>query len=145
MSKKPKGCITVEKAKMLERNYVEKIEKPLEKVLGCEECREFWWSMEDLEDYIKYAKKKAKKKGYKNLGMRFYLGKYGKHHDEHESDEDHDHEHVTLFMVPTGVHSTKKLTPITKTVGAKAAKQDENITEVPPYNRGGGGKVPYDG
>lgn len=137
MSKKPKGCITVEEARELQKNYVDKIEKTLEKSLGCQECREFWWSIDELEKYIKYVKKKAKKKGYKNLGLRFYLGKYGKHQ--------HEHEHVTMFMTPTGVLAKESLTPIVgEVVGAKSASVDKNIEKISAFNRGSGGVKPYD-
>ena len=142
MSKKPKKCISVKEAKMLEKNYVDTIEKALEKSQGCQECREFWWSLEELEDYIKYVKKKAKKKGYKNLGLRFYLGKYGK--DVHVHEDGEEHEDMTLFIAPTGVHSTKTLTPIKRAVGAKAAAEDENIKDMDAYNGGHSRKPPKD-
>lgn len=135
MSKKPKKCITVEEAKELEKNYVDTIEKTLEKSLGCQECREFWWSIEEIEEYIKYVKKKARKKGYKNLGLRFYLGKYGK--DQHE------HEHTTMFIAPTGIHAKEALLPLKgETVGAKAAATDNNIYEMKSLNGAYGGVPP---
>lgn len=128
MSKKPKGCITVEEARELQKNYVDKIEKTLEKSLGCQECREFWWSIEEMEEYIKYVKKKARKKGYKNLGLRFYLGKYGKHQ--------HEHEHVTMFISPTGAHVKETLLPLKgEAVGAMSAKTDKNIEKISAFNR----------
>lgn len=136
MSKKPKKCISVKEARELETNYVEKIEKTLKKELGCEECREFWWPIEEIEEYIDYVKSQAKEKGYKNLGLRFYLGKYGKK----KSKED---EQTTMFIAPTGVLTDKKLTPIKgKTVGAKSTDMDNNIYDIEAYNRGTAGQPP---
>lgn len=116
MNKKPKKCISVKEAKELQKNYVDKIEKTLKKELGCEECREFWWSLEEIEEYITYVKSEAKEKEYENLGLRFYLGHYGKktkHHDDQ----------MTMFIAPTG--SQEKLAPIKgQTVGAALAKAD---------------------
>ena len=137
MSKKPKGCITVEEAKKLERNYVEKIEKTLEKDLGCQECREFWWSLEELDEYIHYVKKEAEEKGYKNLGLRFYLGKYDKDQNKHED--------VTMFIAPTGINTKEPLAPIKgQVVGAKSVDVDNNIYGVAAFNGGHSRKPPKD-
>lgn len=134
MNKKPKKCISVKEAKELQKNYVDKIEKTLKKELGCEECREFWWSLEEIEEYIDYVKSEAKDKGYNNLGLRFYLGHYGKKTKEHD-------DQMTMFIAPTG--SKEKLTPIKgKTVGAALAKTDENIMDIDAYNRGTAGQPP---
>src|SRR5690606_32961524 len=136
MSKKPKKCISVKEARKLEKNYVETIEKTLKKELGCEECREFWWSLEEIEEYIDYVKSEAKDKGYKNLGLRFYLGHYGKVKSKHE-------EQTTMFIAPTGVHAKESLASLKgKTVGAMKAETDDNIYDIEAYNGSYGGVPP---
>jgi|SRR5690606_7430304 len=136
MSKKPKKCISVKEARKLEKNYVETIEKTLKKEFGCEECREFWWSLEEIEEYIDYVKNEAKDKGYNNLGLRFYLGKYDKKKAK-------DSEQSTLFIAPTGVLTDERLTPLKgKTVGAKAKETDSNIYGINAYNGAYGGVPP---
>lgn len=136
MSKKPKKCISVKEARQLEKNYVETIEKTLKKELGCEECREFWWSLEEIEEYIDYVKREAKEKGYNDLGLRFYLGHYGK-------EKSKDTEQTTLFIAPTGVETKERLASIKgNTVGAMLAKKDDNIYEIAAYNGGYAGVPP---
>lgn len=133
---KPKKCISVKEARQLEKNYVETIEKTLKKELGCEECREFWWSLEEIEEYIDYVKSEAKEKGYNNLGLRFYLGHYGKNKSK-------DNEHTTMFIAPTGVQAKEGLASIKgKTVGAMKAAKDDNIYEIAAYNGGYAGVPP---
>src|SRR5690606_14508146 len=136
MSKKPKKCISVKEARKLEKNYVETIEKTLKKELGCEECREFWWSLEEIEEYIDYVKSEAKEKGYKNQGLRFYLGHYGKNKSK-------DNEHTTKYKAPTGVHAKEGLAFIKgNTVGAMKAEADDNIYDIDAYNGAYGGVPP---
>lgn len=122
MPKKPKKCISVEDAKKLEANYVSIIEKNQSRSLGEEECREFWWPLEEIEEYIAYVKDEAAKKGYKNLGLRFYLGKYeGKKRQ------------TTLFIAPTRKGEEKK---------RGFGENNENCYDIPPFNGGFGGIPP---
>lgn len=122
MSEKPKGCISLEEAKKLEANYVNIIEKTLSRSLDEEECREFWWPLEDIEEYIAYVKEEAAKKGYKNLGFRFYLGKY-----------DGEKGQTTLFIAPTREGEEKE-----RGFGGN----NENCYEIPAFNGGYGGIPP---
>lgn len=134
MSKKPKKCITKDNAKKLQKNYVKIIEKALKKELGKEQVRDFWWSLEDIEQYISYVKEEAAKKGYENLGLRFFMGKY----DDGTKDGQ-----TTMFIAPT-----KNAKPVSQE-SAKSASDDgnddnETIGDIDPYNDNQGGWPPSD-
>ncbi|UOB17708.1 hypothetical protein [Abyssalbus ytuae] len=136
MSRRPKKCITVKEAKTLQANYVSKIEKILKEKLGKEECRDFWWSLEDIEEYITYFKVEAAAKGYKNLGLRFYLGKY-------DSDNDGYPDQTTMFIAPTGVQTNEDFVSLKgETIGAMTASTDDNIYEIEAMNDGFAGVPP---
>ncbi len=121
MEKKPKKCITSKKAKKLQDRYVKVIEKALKKEFKKDICRDFSWSLEELEDYIAYVKSEAKEKGYKDLGLRFFMGKY--EDDEEKGD-------VTMFIAPTGTKENMVLK------SAVSDDDDDTIEDIDPYNSG---------
>ncbi|MEL4308474.1 hypothetical protein [Joostella sp. CR20] len=114
MAQKPKKCITHKKALKLQEKYAKTIEKTLKKEYGKDFASQFWWSVEELEEYIAYFKQEAKDKGYTDLGLRFSLGKY--------EDDDKDG-NLSGFIMPTGVKTTKAL-----------ADDPEMIEDVDSYN-----------
>jgi len=138
MAKKPKKCITVDDARKLEKNYVKTIQKELLKDNKKIECREFWWSLEDIEDYISYVKEEAKNKGYQNLGLRFYLGKYDKVKDDN----------MTMFIAPTQrVEKSAQDSLLVSSFAAGTGSGDgtnENIYDIDPMNDGSGRIPPTD-
>ena len=119
MAKKPKKCITHKKAIKLQDKYAKTIEKALKKEFGKEFASQFWWSLEELEEYIAYFKQEAKDKGYKDLGLRFSLGRYN---------DDDKEGNISGFIMPTGV---KDVPTVAKS--AKAA-EPEMIEGVDSYN-----------
>lgn len=121
MAKKPKKCITHKKAVKLQENYVKTIDKGLKKEFRKEFSSQFWWSLEELEEYIAYFKQEAKEKGYKDLGLRFSLGKH----------EDTDKEGaISGFIMPTGVKDVNVNTLAKSTNVA----QPQMIEDVDSYN-----------
>ncbi|MCM5664145.1 hypothetical protein [Galbibacter mesophilus] len=117
MAKKPTKCISPEKASKLQDKYVKTIEKALKKEFGKDFSHEFWWSVEELEEYLAYFKEEAKKKGYKELGLRFSLGKY---------EDDEKEGNISAFIKPTGVQESSTLT--------KSASSQIMIQDVDAYN-----------
>ncbi|MDG3582152.1 MULTISPECIES: hypothetical protein [Galbibacter] len=120
MAKKPKKCITPKKAQKLEEKFAKTIRKALKKEFGKDFSCEFWWSVDELEEYIKYFKEEAKQKGYTDLGLRFSLGMY----EDDEKDGD-----ISGFIKPTG---TKAETASLKS----AAAEPIMIQDVDSYNDG---------
>ncbi|SFN59589.1 hypothetical protein [Salegentibacter flavus] len=89
-SELPSKTITHEAAKEMQDRYVETRYEIITSQLG-PDTREFYWSLEDLEQYLAYVKKESQKQGVKNPGIRIYLGAYG----EEKGGK------TTLFFSPT--------------------------------------------
>jgi len=73
---KPKGVISPEKAKQLNDAFTERCELISKDITKRPDNRSSWYSLKDLKKYIRYAKKQAKKNGYKMDGVRIYCGAY---------------------------------------------------------------------
>lgn len=122
MNQKPKKCITKDDAIKLQKNYVKVIEKALKKELGKQQVRDFWWSLEEIESYIAYVKEEAAKKGYENLGLRFFMGKY----DDSTKDGQ-----TTMFIAPT-----QSSIDVSLKTAETISKTDETIEDIDPLNLG---------
>ncbi|MBU2940510.1 hypothetical protein KO494_13260 [Lacinutrix sp. C3R15] len=92
----PKGIITPEQAKILDDAYDSRHDLISDSIVGRPDNRSAWWSLEDIEGFISYAKKQSTELGYDMNGIRVYLG-------AHENDG-----YTTVFMVPTGNPSVSK-------------------------------------
>lgn len=73
---RPVKCIPVEEARILQNQWKKTRGKEIERGQGYEDTREFWYSIAELEEYIKYVKKKSEEQGITNPGLRIYLGSY---------------------------------------------------------------------
>lgn len=73
---KPKGIITPEEAKKLNDAFTTRCELISKDITKRPDNRSSWYSLKDLKAYLKYAKKQAKKNGYKMNGVRIYCGAY---------------------------------------------------------------------
>lgn len=131
---KPKGVISVEEAKELNDNLTrqKKESRGGTRITELDDNRSCWWSLEDLEKYIAYAKYESKENGYTMNGLRIYMGAYGPEKNGE----------TTLFMVPT---SEKKdnFTENNEENGGENPPQDPpNIPGMSPLNGGVGGDPP---
>lgn len=127
VTKKPEKCISVEEARELHGNWCNHRGKHLEECLGHADHREFWWSVEELEEYLEYVKAESKEQGITDPGIRIYLGAYSK--DTCKMGKGYS----TLFMTPTGSQA--------KSLGKDGARAQNNYN-IAPFNRthsGGGG------
>lgn len=112
----PKLLISKEEAIQMQQHWKNTKGIMLRKAIGKEMISDFWWSLDDLEDYIRYVKQLAKKDGVRDLGIRFYLGAYPSNHPIKPNK-------TNLFIAPTLSNGTTY----------KAAN---------PMNRGSGGEPP---
>lgn len=131
---KPKQLITKEFAKLLNENYNKTRYPLIKEAIKKEDANAIWFSIEELENYIKYIKAEAKKQKYTIDGIRFHFGAYPEDKKYAEKSG-----LTTLFLAPTG---TKK---ITKTkVAAKVEKSIEidDSLNIAPLNYGSIGNPP---
>lgn len=95
--KTPKDkLIDAKQAANLSNAYKEQRLSVIESKLGISDHASFWYSLEDLEGYINYAKEQAKSKGITLDGMRIYLGVYPEGYADSSKSG-----HATVFMCPT--------------------------------------------
>ena len=75
---KPNKCISIEEAKELEKNWCDTRQGAIDKCMTFEDSREFWWSLEELQEYLNYVREESNKQRIVNPGIRVYLGAYSK-------------------------------------------------------------------
>ena len=93
---KPKGLITPDQAKALDANWTKSRKRAVDSAAGRPDNRSSWWSLEDIQNYITYAKNQSDSLGYQMNGIRVYLGVYPGNAPNGKAD------YTTMFMVPTG-------------------------------------------
>ncbi|WP_445731801.1 hypothetical protein [Mariniflexile sp.] len=134
---KPKGVITVEKAWELDDNWTEfrqaAVDSAAKKQGRDKDNRWTHWSLDDIENYLAFAKHQSDSLGYKMTGIRVYLGVYGKNADVSKKDL------TTMFMVPTG----KKARAGANSFFSSAVGNEEDVPGGSPLNEGSGGKEGY--
>ncbi len=91
--KKPKKCISVEEARKEQDEWVRTRGKEIQRGQGYEDTREFWYSLDELQEYLDYVREKSKGQGVEKPGIRFYLGAYPKTKEKKG--------YATVFLAPT--------------------------------------------
>ena len=124
--KKPKKCISVEEARREQDEWVKTRGKDIREAEGYEDTREFWYSLDELQEYLDYVREKSKEQGVEKPGIRFYLGAYPKTKEKKS--------YTTMFLSPT-----KKASDDTATSGEDS---DPNNYEIEPMNIIQGGHPP---
>lgn len=113
---KPKNCISVEKARELQNNWISTRAVHVENGQGAVDQREVIFSLAELEEYVAYVKAQSAKQGVTSPGIRVYFAAY----DNDDSDK------ATVFLAP-----------------AKGTDVDaDNNYEIDPFNFGTGGWPP---
>lgn len=123
---RPVKCVTVEKARELQNEWKQSRGREIMRAQKYEDTREFWYSVEELEQYLKYVKEKSATQGIENPGIRIYFGAYPANGKERS--------YSTIFLSPT-LGSLKTL---------EEAEEDggENNYEIEPLNSSTGGYPP---
>lgn len=123
---RPQKCITVDEAKALQKNWKKTRAQEIERAQKYEDTREFWYSLDELQEYINYVRAKTDEQGLKNPGIRIYFGAYP------QSQEDKSYS--TVFLVPTS-RSLSENDNIED-------ESNENNYDIDPLNHGSGGIPP---
>lgn len=97
---KPKGVISINQAKELNKNWTDfrkvAVDSAAKKQGRNQDYRSTYWTLDDIEDYLAFAKAASDSLGYNMTGIRVYLGVYGKNAGQAKKDL------TTMFIVPTG-------------------------------------------
>lgn len=103
VSKPPSGVISPDAIKTLSEAYNERyqiINDSLFKGSKTGDNRSTWYKLEDIENYLAYAKQQANDNGFTLDGLRLYLGAY--------PDTAKEKGLTTLIFVPTGYKNTSE-------------------------------------
>ncbi|MDO6761511.1 hypothetical protein Q4566_14965 [Tamlana sp. 2_MG-2023] len=121
----PDGVISTDYAKSLNQAWNAKNAAIYSKagMTKTDENQSFWWSLEDLRNYLAYAEQEAKEKGYQMDGVRVYLAAYPEKGNEN-----------TLFFAPTGYETAAKASFLNFSF-----QNGGGTIPIEPLNRGGGG------
>ena len=123
---KPAKCITVEKARELQENWKKSRAEEIEKGQGYQDTREFWYSLEELQEYLDYVKEESAKQDIKKPGIRIYFASYPKSNEKKS--------YATVFLAPTKGPSSEE--------DLEAAANQANNYDIDPFNLSHGGEPP---
>ncbi|KJD34552.1 hypothetical protein PK35_01850 [Tamlana nanhaiensis] len=136
MAKAPKDTISIAEATQLSANWGKYNKTEIDTLLELEGSRKktqsVWWSIDDINQYIVYAKSGADSLGYSFTGLRVYLGNYGKEALPPKRYRN------TMFIVPTGNPSKSKASSLNFIL-----PPDDGDIPLPPLNDGGTGQGGY--
>ncbi len=122
--KRPEKCIDEKQARELHNEWCCTRTPHIDKCMDFEDKREFWWSLEELQDYLKYVKKQSKKQGIKDPGIRIYFGAYPKEKCKMNRG------YSTVFLAPTGTLPGEE---------GKGFGSSPNVYSIAPFNHGSAG------
>lgn len=125
---KPRGVISPNQAIVLDSTYNSRHTLISDSIVNRPDNRSSWWSLDDVTNYIDYAKNQSDSLGYNMSGLRIYLGAYPTVKNQVG--------YTTMFMVPTGelqmVEGSKGFT----------ASANNDIEGANPLNMGTAGNPP---
>lgn len=138
----PKQLIAQELAKDFNQRYINERSPIIEKSIKKIDATATWYSIEELENYLHYAKIEAKKSNKEINGIRFYFGVYPNDIAEYK----HKAGLTTIFLCPTMkrikvVENGSKMKSIQAQIGLE---ENVDVTEVKPLNFGSIGHPPKD-
>lgn len=97
---KPKGLITPTQIEALDKAYNSRHAIISDSLIKTPDNRSSWYSIEEIEAYIAYAKQQADSLGYTLDGLRLYAGAY--------PDSKEGPGLMTMFFVPTGYQNVSE-------------------------------------
>ena len=127
-----KKLITHEDAQILFDEYTNTNNKILtDSRNGQPDSRWYYFTIEEMEGYIKYVKENAAKQNIKNVGIKIYMGKYPTNHPADKMAKPEFGGYQTIFLMPT----TKRLEPSNATMKrSDVTEEDVKIESIQPMN-----------
>ena len=123
---KPLKCIPIEEAQKLQEIWKSSRGKEIERAQKYVDTREFWYSLEELQEYLNYVKEKSAEAGVSNPGIRIYFGAYPGTSSKKS--------YSTVFLAPTKPGESLESPDDTQ----------ENNYLIEPLNHSQGGVPPVD-
>ena len=136
----PKQLISQDLAKDFNQRYIRERSGIIEQSINRLDANAAWYSIEELESYLYYAKCEAKKSNKEINGIRFYFGVYPNDTVTYH----HKAGLTTIFLSPT-MKRTNVLKSTNKAQyfqSRPAPEENVDITEVQPLNYGSMGHPP---
>ncbi|NIF05724.1 hypothetical protein F3J23_09725 [Chryseobacterium sp. Tr-659] len=128
-----KKLISYREARVLYDEYSRTNDMVLTKYRNGEpDSRWYWFSLEEMEGYIRYVKENAKKQKLKNVGIRIYMGKYPVNQPKNRMAKPEYAGYQTIFLVPTSKKDKRNNTKVM----SRTTATDENTTveSIEPMN-----------
>ena len=125
---KPNKCITVDEAKALQNKWKETRALEIEQAQGYQDTREFWYSLDELQEYLDYVKDQSNAQGINKPGIRIYFGAYLKTPVKKS--------YATIFLAPTKEKSAIAEEEL------EVSNNAENNYAIEPFNLSHGGYPP---
>ncbi|WNH12523.1 hypothetical protein [Thalassobellus suaedae] len=127
---KPNGLITPSEARALSANWTKTRKKAVDSAAGKVDDRSVLWSIDDIQNYLNYAKSQSDSLGYNMTAIRIYLGVYPEDINPNKKD------YTTMFIAPIGEK-------IKDSNNQGTLKVNQEIIPVSPLNEGTGGQAGY--
>lgn len=136
----PQNLISADVARLLNSNYNQTRHRLISSSIQREDANAIWYSIEELENYINYAKRKARDQNYSLTGLRFYLGAY----PENSQDYGEAAGLTTVFVSPTGRRLNVQKGSVLNLPATTMQQVEENpdIESIDAMNYGGMGHPP---
>lgn len=134
---RPEKLITKKFGKELHSNFMKYRASIIAKYIKREDANAVWYSIEELEDYIRYIKSKGEKKGFDVKGIRFYFGVYP---DEKKYGDNAGL--MTLFLTATGKRIHRNSTTGVQIMSRTIENDESDISAIEPMNYGSIGRPP---
>jgi len=118
--------ISVEKARELQKNWIENQGSAIDKAMAMTDVRDFLFDLEELQEFLNLVRTKSKEQGISNPGIRIYFGAYGEEYKKR----------ATVFLQATN--------DILAYQESDPDQQVKNNEEIEPINTVQGGFPPID-
>ncbi|RMA58877.1 hypothetical protein [Ulvibacter antarcticus] len=93
---KPTKCISVTEGKELQASWVTSRAATLKTLIGGDDSREVFWSVDELQEFLDYVKEMSASQGIINPGVRVYFA-------AHNTDSNNK---ATVILAPTNGNSS---------------------------------------
>jgi hypothetical protein len=135
---RPTQLITRKFAKELQLNFMKYRASIIAKYIKKEDANAIWFSVEELENYIRYIKSKGEKTGYDVNGIRIYFGVYPEEKKYAEKAG-----LMTVFLQATGkkIRTAPKEGEV-KPLALMMSSGEGDISSIEPMNYGSIGRPP---